>query len=171
MPKSTRTILALAAGSLALGLVGGGAAVADQGPAAQGTARYHAPKDGRDGHDDYDEDDYGKHRYSVGKVVSRGPLSVRSRPTTHSHLQYKVYPGETLALQCKTRGENVAGNDIWYLIDPGDDDRDDRGDWADGGDGEGRKKARDGRDRDGYEHDWVSARYVKDLNRVRWCRD
>ncbi|MEV7543335.1 hypothetical protein [Streptomyces sp. NPDC089915] len=167
MPKPTRTILALAAGSLALGLVGGGAAFADQGAAAHGGARYHAPGDGRDG-DDTSYDDYHKHRYSLGKVVSRGPLSVRSKPTTHSHLQYKVYPGETLALKCKTRGENVAGNDIWYLIDPGDDDRDD---WADGTDGEGRKKAREAVARDGYDHDWVSARYVKDLDRVRWCRD
>ncbi|MCF3183181.1 hypothetical protein [Streptomyces sp. NPDC096033] len=171
MPKPTRTILALAAGSLALGLVGGGAAVADQGPAAQGAARYHAPGDGRDDYDDpsYDEDGHHKHRYSLGKVVSRGPLSVRSKPTTHSHLQYKVYPHETLALKCKTRGENVAGNDLWYLIDPGDDDRGD--DWSDGSDGEGRKKARGTRARDGYDNDWVSARYVKDLKPVRWCRD
>lgn len=164
MLKPTRTILALAAGSLALGLAGGGAAFADQGPAAHAT-RSQAPRDGKD---DYDEHGYHKHRYSLGKVVSRGPLSVRSKPTTHSHLQYKVYPGETLALKCKTRGENVDGNDIWYLIDPGDDDRDD---WADGTDGEGRKKAREAVARDGYDHDWVSARYVKDLDRVRWCRD
>ncbi|MFH7598282.1 hypothetical protein WDV06_24775 [Streptomyces racemochromogenes] len=169
MLKPTRTILALAAGSLALGLVGGGAAFADQGSAAHGGARYQAAGDKRDGDDpSYDEDGHHKHHYSLGKVVSRGPLSVRSRPTTHSHLQYKVYPGETLALKCKTRGEDVAGNDLWYLIDPGDDDRDD---WADGGDGEGRKKVREARGRDGYDHDWVSARYVKDLKPVRWCRD
>ncbi|MFF4578554.1 hypothetical protein [Streptomyces sp. NPDC001389] len=170
MLKPTRTILALAAGSLVLGLVGGGTAVADQGPATHGGARHDGPRDARDDDDSsYDEDGgYHKHRYSLGKVISRGPLSVRSRPTTHSHLQYKVYPGETLALKCKTRGENVAGNDLWYLIDPGDDKRDD---WDDDGDGEGRTKARGRMARDGYEHDWVSARYVKDLKPVRWCRD
>ncbi|MET8298743.1 hypothetical protein ACGFY6_06665 [Streptomyces sp. NPDC048387] len=170
MLMPTRTILALAAGSLALGLVGGGVAAADPGSAAHGGTRYQAPGDNRDGDDPSDDDGgYHKRRYSLGKVVSRGPLSVRSRPTTHSHLQYKVYPGETLALKCKTRGEEVAGNNIWYLIDPGDDDRDDRDDRDDFG--EGHKKARAGKDRDGYETDWVSARYVKDLKPVRWCRD
>ncbi|MEU8436740.1 hypothetical protein AB0F18_28305 [Streptomyces sp. NPDC029216] len=171
MLKPTRTILALAAGSLALGLVGGGVAVADQTAAAHGGSRYQSPRDGRDDYDDPSYDGHGYHKYALGKVVSRGPLNVRSKPTTHSHLQYKVYPGETLALKCKTHGESVAGNDLWYLIDPGDDDRDDRDDWDNGTDGEGRKKMRDRKARDGYEHDWVSARYVKDLKPVRWCRD
>ncbi|MBW5483014.1 SH3 domain-containing protein [Streptomyces bambusae] len=159
MLQPTRTCFALAAGSLVLGLVGAGVAVADQDPPR--TAPGHAVLDDDDDYDeedeeddeedDYDEDDgrhdgddgddgshdHGRPHHTFGKVVSSGPLNVRDEPTTRSGLVEKVYPHEKVAIKCKTRGETVSGNNIWYRLP---------------------------------EHDgWVAARWVKNLSPVKWC--
>ncbi|MET9699883.1 SH3 domain-containing protein [Streptomyces sp. NPDC006529] len=91
--KSAGTVLALAAGSLLLGLAGAGTAVADDGPAS--------PQD---------------REYAIGEVVSRGPLTVRSGPSTHAGNLGRVHPGQKLRIECKERGENVAGNRLWYRL-------------------------------------------------------
>ncbi|MFD9568510.1 hypothetical protein ACFWBI_01555 [Streptomyces sp. NPDC059982] len=181
MMKPPRTILALAAGSLLLGLSGAGAAAADQGPMHDGPSVY-------------------PQRYTTGKVVSRGPLTVRSYPSTRARAIGKVYPHEKLALVCKERGERVAGNDIWFLLDREDgrepidggdgidDGRQDNGRGDNGRDDNGRDdngREDNGRDDNGrddnrgddsrkdrrYEKEaWVSARYVDNLTPVQWCR-
>lgn len=176
MLKPTRTILALAAGSMVLGLFGAGVAVADDGPVDKepGAAQVRADDDGYDeyneydGGDEYDDEDYEdgegrpgggdgpviypKPKYALGRVVSQGPLKIRSKPTTHSKVLGKVHPHQKLTLVCKKRGERVDGNDIWYLLEHknGDDRM------------AGMK----------YDHKraWVSARYVKDVTPVKWCR-
>lgn len=180
MLKPPRTILALAVGSLLLGLSGAGAAVADEGPVDEGPGREHVRDDGPD----YDEPGgYPKPKHALGKVVSRGPLKVRSHPSTHAKVVGKVYPHEKLAIECKERGQKVDGNDLWYLLDDKKDDgREpvdgmqpidgtdgvDGTDDADGADGSDREEV--GKRRHGYEEAWVSARYVKDITRVEWCR-
>ncbi|MEU9254974.1 SH3 domain-containing protein [Streptomyces sp. NPDC048270] len=100
MLKPTRTILALAAGSLVLGLVGAGTAVADEQPMAEASSQSAAAG----------------LRHSIGKVVSRGALKVRSRPTTRSQAVGHVYPNRTVEIECKQYGESVDGNRLWYRL-------------------------------------------------------
>ncbi|MFD0359382.1 SH3 domain-containing protein [Streptomyces sp. NPDC127110] len=177
MLKPTRTILALAAGSMVLGLFGAGVAVADDGPVdgAPGAAQVRGDDDGYDEYSEYDDGDeyddsdeeydeedgrpgggdgpviYPKPKYALGRVVSQGPLKIRSKPTTHSKVLGHVHPHQKLTLVCKKRGEKVDGNGIWYLLERKDDDR------------TAAKK---------YDHKraWVSARWVKDVTPVKWCR-
>ncbi|MET9606902.1 hypothetical protein ABZZ17_17770 [Streptomyces sp. NPDC006512] len=173
MLKPPRTVLALAAGSLVLGLVGAGAAVADEGPVADGPAQEHVV------HDDAELNGpvvYPKPRHALGKVVSRGPLKVRSKPSTRGYELGKVYPNQKLALACKLRGEKVDGNDLWYLLDGKDRKEDMNGNEpVNGDDGlEGVDGGDDSASGDGVRAErkraWVSARYVKDITPVKWCR-
>ncbi|MGE7387290.1 SH3 domain-containing protein [Streptomyces sp. NPDC004126] len=186
MLKPTRTILALAAGSMVLGLLGAGAAVADDGPVdgAPGAAQVRDDDDGHDEYSEYDDADeyddsdgddgyedgeegrpgggdgpviYPKPKYALGRVVSQGPLKIRSKPTTHSRVLGKVHPHQKLTIVCKKRGEKVDGNSLWYLLERKDD------------------RKQDGDDRMAgmkYDHKraWVSARWVKDVTPVKWCR-
>lgn len=167
MLKPTRTILALTAGSLVLGLVGAGTAVAADHSDPRGPVLTMPVNQDAD-EDDYGRDDeYGNRRHTRGVVISRGPLTVRSRPTTHSHKVGRVHPHEKLSIECKTRGERVDGNNLWYLLE----ERDGR-DEQDSMDEDRKnamtpKSAKAAKDRDDR---WVSARYVKNLGEVRHCR-
>ncbi|UQX04261.1 hypothetical protein [Streptomyces sp. RerS4] len=178
MLKPTRTVLALASGSLVLGLLGAGVSVAATAPGDEGPRKpplalgMPGDDDGRYGEDEEDYDS-GEHRHTYGKVVSQGPLSVRSRPSTDAYLLGKVSPHRKLALKCKAHGEEVAGNDLWYLLDVKRHE--------DGHDGteplDGLREPQDGggpevkvRDRADRRSAWVSARYVKNLGPVKWCR-
>lgn len=162
MLMPTRTILALAAGGLVLGLVGAGTAVAADHPAPQAPTVTSAL--------DEDDEEFGRddenseRRRARGVVVSHGPLTVRSKPTTHSHKAGRLHPHQKLVIECKTRGERVGGNNIWYLL--ADEDRQDATD-EDRTGGTAAKPAMAGKDRDDR---WVSARYVKNLDKVRYCR-
>ncbi|MEU3726338.1 hypothetical protein [Streptomyces sp. NPDC031705] len=184
MLKPTRTILALAAGSMVLGLFGAGVAAADDGP-VDGPG-VHDVRDEESVHDEYseyddgseyddsrgDEDDeqgrpgrdepvvYPKPKYALGRVVSQGPLTIRSKPTTRAKALGRVHPHQKLSLVCKKRGERVDGNALWYLLEHKNDRKP-----VDGADDDDRTaKAY------GHRHAWVSARYVKDVTPVKWCR-
>ncbi|THA57518.1 hypothetical protein [Streptomyces sp. A1136] len=174
MLKPTRTVLALTAGSLVLGLVSAGAAIADEDPMAEIPAHH----------------EHGSVKRQVwGKVVSSGRLTIRSKPSTRSYSLGKIESGRRIALECKQRGESVNGNDLWYLLD----NRKDRDEWNDGNNGrddfndgredgreDGRDDFNDGRDGEGKavkkaskkdrDYGWVAARYVKNLDTVPWCR-
>ncbi|MGW8778502.1 hypothetical protein ACWGNM_10515 [Streptomyces sp. NPDC055796] len=171
MRKPTRTVLALAASSLVLGGVGAGAAVADEGPTADGPSQELVVLEP----DGDQAGTYEGRKYTVGKVVSHGPLKLRSKPTSRSHSVGHVKPEHKVAIVCKVRGEKVDGNDIWYLLhvkekdgrepvaQPGvsntetSQDMEDAADAMEGKDGKESKKA------------WVTARYVKNLDHVKWC--
>lgn len=162
MLKPTRTILALAAGSLALGLVGAGSAVAAQDPRPDNPGQENVVDDEDQGSDGAsDHDDY-KKKHARGIVTSRGPLTLRSRPTTHSYKVGRVHPHLKLSIECKKRGERVDGNNLWYLLDDKD-----KKDGSDGMNGAGMmsmpKPGKDHKDR------WVSARYVKNITEVKYC--
>ncbi|MCQ4040781.1 SH3 domain-containing protein [Streptantibioticus rubrisoli] len=75
----------------------------------------------------------------TGKVVSRVNLSIREQPTTNSKFLGSLRPATVIALHCKKVGQNVDGNNLWYLLGGG---------------------------KPGY----VSARYVKNLAAVPYCR-
>ncbi|MFJ9030641.1 hypothetical protein ACIRQP_19365 [Streptomyces sp. NPDC102274] len=51
-----------------------------------------------------------------GKVVSRITLSIREEPTSRSAYLGGLRPGTVIPLFCKVRGENVDGNNLWYLL-------------------------------------------------------
>ncbi|MFD8410436.1 MULTISPECIES: SH3 domain-containing protein [unclassified Streptomyces] len=110
MLKPTRAVLALAAGSLVLGLGGlGGAAAAADGGNGSSRDLFVEPDHGSSGK-------YEGRHYTVGKVVSRGSLTVRSLPTTDSRSVGKVKSGQRVAILCKVKGQKVDGNDIWYRL-------------------------------------------------------
>ncbi|MEU7551382.1 hypothetical protein AB0B01_03290 [Streptomyces sp. NPDC044571] len=113
MQKPTRNILALTAGSLVLGLIGAGAAVADD----------HDTRGDSDSQEIVlfkpDDDKSGNHsgrEYTVGRVVSRVPLTVRSKPTTRSSAVGHLKPQDKVGLVCKQHGEEVDGNSLWYRL-------------------------------------------------------
>jgi hypothetical protein len=54
-----------------------------------------------------------------GKVISRLPLSIRERPRTTSGYLGAIQPGTVIYLSCKVVGQNVDGNDLWYLLGGG----------------------------------------------------
>ncbi|MEJ8640734.1 SH3 domain-containing protein [Streptomyces sp. MS1.HAVA.3] len=177
MLKPTRTTLALATGSLVLGLVGAGAAVADDGPRDQQPPReivVGGPQNGQPGGYPYDE-------YATGKVISKGQLKVRSKPTTKSKSVGHVAPNSKVEIYCKENGEKVDGNRLWYRLAEKYDDWENGGDWEKDEDrengrengsesGEDRKKRAARPDRAKYDEErWVSARYVKNLTHVKYC--
>ncbi|WP_030873384.1 hypothetical protein [Streptomyces sp. NRRL F-2747] len=173
MRKPTRTVLALAAASLVLGGVGAGAAVADEGPMADGPSQELVVLEP----DGDQAGTYEGRKYSVGKVVSRGPLKLRSKPTSRSHSVGYVKPDHRVAIVCKVRGEKVDGNDIWYLLHVKEKEKDGRQPVAQPGvsndeapqstqnaaDGTEAKDGKDGKKA------WITARYVKNLDHVKWC--
>lgn len=110
MQKPARTALALAAGSLVLGMVGAGAAVADDGRTENSSEVVLVEPKG-DGPGKYGDKDY-----AVGKVVARGSLKVRSRPSTNAPVVGLLKSEQKVAILCKIRGEKVDGNDIWYRL-------------------------------------------------------
>ncbi|MFJ7272217.1 hypothetical protein ACIQV3_37260 [Streptomyces sp. NPDC099050] len=173
MLKPTRTILALTAGSLVLGLVGAGTAVAADHSAPRGPVLTTPADRDADEEDGFGRDDeYGDRKHARGVVISRGPLTVRSRPTTHSHKVGRVHPHEKLAIECKTRGERVDGNNLWYLLEERDEreplDEDRKGAMTPKSPMTPKSaKSAAAMDRDDQ---WVSARYVKNLGEVRYCR-
>ncbi len=171
MLKPTRTTLALAGGSLVLGLVGAGAAVADEGPKDHQPPReiiVGGPANGEPGGYPYDE-------YATGKVISKGPLKVRSKPTTKSKSVGHVYPNSKVEIHCKEYGEKVDGNRLWYRLAEKYDDWENGGreDSAreDSGREDGAREDSAARpDRAAYDKErWVSARYVKNLTHVKYC--
>lgn len=161
MLKSTRTILALAAGSLVLGLTGAGTAVAEDGG-------------------------FRIAGHTTGTVVSKGPLKVRSKPTTHSRAVGEVRPHSKVEIWCKKRGESVGGNNIWYRLAERDDKKENarpengdsgRGDWQIVLPEKGGKDHSDWQngtrpegDKAYGEERWVSARYVENHGWVQYCR-
>ncbi|MFD3543238.1 SH3 domain-containing protein [Streptomyces sp. NPDC058662] len=175
MLKPTRTILALAAGSLVLGLVGAGVAVADENPVVETPSQAAVTGVAASQAAAYD-------RYVVGKVVSRGPLKVRSEPTTRARIVGQVQPNRKVEIECKKYGQAVDGNRLWYRLHEKDNGREneqdngrengqengqDSGDWGNGG----RENGSDVDDRARYERErWVSARYVQNLGTVKYCR-
>lgn len=54
-----------------------------------------------------------------GKIVAKSGLLLRDKPTRSSRIiGHKPY-GAIVDIFCKTRGENVYGNDRWYLLTDG----------------------------------------------------
>jgi uncharacterized protein YgiM (DUF1202 family) len=54
-----------------------------------------------------------------GRVVARSGLYLRDKPTRGSRVIRVAKYGSVVHIFCKTRGDNVGGNDRWYLLTDG----------------------------------------------------
>ncbi|MFI5753847.1 SH3 domain-containing protein [Streptomyces sp. NPDC051569] len=54
-----------------------------------------------------------------GRVTARTGLLLRDRPTRSSRIVGSVDFGSVVDIFCKTRGDDVEGNDRWYLLADG----------------------------------------------------
>jgi hypothetical protein len=55
-------------------------------------------------------------RFYRGRVTARGGLALRTSPERGSKVIRVVPRGEEVWIHCKTDGENVDGNHLWYLL-------------------------------------------------------
>ncbi|GAA2875836.1 SH3 domain-containing protein [Streptomyces mexicanus] len=55
-------------------------------------------------------------RFYRGRVTARGGLALRTSPERGSKVIRVVPQGEEVWIHCKTDGENVDGNHLWYLL-------------------------------------------------------
>ncbi|MGC5346809.1 SH3 domain-containing protein [Streptomyces sp. DT24] len=59
-----------------------------------------------------------RHDY-LGRVIARTGLLLRDRPTRSSRVVGQVPYGAVVHIFCKTTGDNVDGNNRWYLLTDG----------------------------------------------------
>ncbi|MEV0742818.1 SH3 domain-containing protein [Streptomyces sp. NPDC050549] len=73
-----------------------------------------------DGRGDYNQngDHHDNPRLYRG-VVTASELALRSRPDRGSRIIRYAHRGEHVSIFCKTRGSNVQGNHLWYLLTDG----------------------------------------------------
>ncbi|MEU3860929.1 SH3 domain-containing protein [Streptomyces sp. NPDC028722] len=103
-----RSLTRCLAVAVTTGALAAGAAVA---PAVAGDAR-GTDDPGSAAHDDAS----GPYQ---GVVTARGGLWLRDRPDRGSRRVRLVPEGETVSVFCKTGGEPVRGNPLWYLLTDG----------------------------------------------------
>jgi hypothetical protein len=58
-------------------------------------------------------------RLYQGRITARGGLALRSSPTRGSQLIRVARQGEIVSIFCKTSGQAVEGNPLWYLLTDG----------------------------------------------------
>ncbi|MET7485504.1 SH3 domain-containing protein [Streptomyces sp. NPDC005538] len=73
--------------------------------------------DGRGDHDEHGDHDDNQRLYRG--VVTASQLALRSRPDRGSRIIRYAHRGEHVSIFCKTRGSNVQGNNLWYLLTDG----------------------------------------------------
>ncbi|MFJ2263415.1 SH3 domain-containing protein [Streptomyces sp. NPDC087844] len=73
-------------------------------------------------------DDWGDHdsshdsshdRYYKGRISAPGGLHLRDKPTRSSAVIGFAEYGEVVSIFCKTPGQSVKGNPLWYLLADG----------------------------------------------------
>ncbi|MFF2026107.1 SH3 domain-containing protein [Streptomyces sp. NPDC058171] len=63
--------------------------------------------------------DQDHHQHYKGRVVAHGGLLLRDSPTRGSRVLRKEHYGAIVSIYCKTRGDHVEGNPLWYLLTDG----------------------------------------------------
>ncbi|MFI8218707.1 SH3 domain-containing protein [Streptomyces sp. NPDC085932] len=81
------------------------------GTGGNGGNHHHDPTGGNGG------DHHGKHLYKG--VVTANTLALRSAPNRGSQVIRYAHKGEVVSIFCKTGGETVKGNPLWYLLTDG----------------------------------------------------
>ncbi|MFI9176039.1 SH3 domain-containing protein [Streptomyces lincolnensis] len=75
--------------------------------------------------DDWDPRGDGGHHHHHDKprlykgVVTAGTLALRSAPTRGSQIIRYVHKGDIVKIFCKTGGQTIDGNPLWYLLPDG----------------------------------------------------
>lgn len=111
-PGFRRIALCVAAGTLAALSTAAPALAAGPGvPPPAPKAEATAPAAGRGAA--ADQGDY------LGRVTSRAGLLLRDRPTRSSRIIGQVPYNTVVHIFCKTTGDNVEGNNRWYLLTDG----------------------------------------------------
>ncbi|MFD5076447.1 SH3 domain-containing protein [Streptomyces sp. NPDC058371] len=77
--------------------------------------------DGRDWNNGRDWDHQNNHnpRLYKGRVTARGGLTLRDAPTRGSAVIGSAPYGSIVHIFCKTSGQRVEGNNLWYLLTDG----------------------------------------------------
>jgi uncharacterized protein YgiM (DUF1202 family) len=115
--KKLGTAAAVAVGAVVFGVLGAGpAAAGHQDPADQGDQGTTASTPAGTTQDTPADDGHGDRDTTLGRVVSDVPLNVRKRPTTASDVVGGVRAGATVTIACKSTGEEVDGNSVWYRL-------------------------------------------------------
>ncbi|MFI1416223.1 SH3 domain-containing protein [Streptomyces sp. NPDC020707] len=70
------------------------------------------------------DDHHGSHdnshsRYYKGRISAPGGLNLRDKPTRGSAVIGFAEYGEVVSIFCKTPGESIQGNPLWYLLADG----------------------------------------------------
>lgn len=81
-----------------------------------GGNHHHDPSGGNSGHHGH-HGHHGKHLYKG--VVTADTLALRSAPNRGSQFIRYAHKGEVVSIFCKTGGEKVKGNPLWYLLTDG----------------------------------------------------
>ncbi|MEU3850745.1 SH3 domain-containing protein [Streptomyces sp. NPDC029554] len=84
------------------------------GTGGNGGNHHHDPTGGNGG-DHHGH--HGKHLYKG--VVTANTLALRSAPNRGSQVIRYAHKGEVVSIFCKTGGETVKGNPLWYLLTDG----------------------------------------------------
>jgi hypothetical protein len=71
------------------------------------------------GDSDHRGDHHDNPRLARGVITARGGLALRSAPNRGSRIIRVAAEGEQVSIFCKTPGETVRGNPLWYLLTDG----------------------------------------------------
>ncbi|GAP51593.1 SH3 domain-containing protein [Streptomyces azureus] len=114
MSLRSRLSIATAAGLLAAAAaVTPAAATHDDGDPSGGNGNHHDQNDPSGGNgNDHDP------RLYEG-VVTANTLALRSAPNRGSQIIRHAHKGDIVSIYCKTGGETVDGNPLWYLLTDG----------------------------------------------------
>ncbi|MFE1246791.1 SH3 domain-containing protein [Streptomyces sp. NPDC058735] len=81
-------------------------------------AHHQDPSGGNGGHHSQGGGDGGRQGLYKGVVTAR-TLALRSAPNRGSQIIRYAHKGEVVSIFCKTGGETVQGNPLWYLLTDG----------------------------------------------------
>ncbi|MEU9334384.1 SH3 domain-containing protein [Streptomyces sp. NPDC048290] len=111
----TRLAIATATGALLAGTVAAVPAVADEHDSGDSYSR----EDSRSDEGRYDEGrEHGSRGHYRGRVTA-DRLLLRSRPDRGGRVIRSVHRGEIVSIYCKTAGQRIEGNPLWYLLTDG----------------------------------------------------
>ncbi len=111
MSLRSRLSIATAAGLLAAAAAVTPAAAHDDWDPTGGNGNHHHDPSGGNG------DDHGKPLFKG--VVTANTLALRSAPNRGSQIIRHAHKGDIVSIFCKTGGETVKGNPLWYLLTDG----------------------------------------------------
>ncbi|WP_328332571.1 MULTISPECIES: SH3 domain-containing protein [unclassified Streptomyces] len=103
-PKTSKLVMALTAGAMAVGLAAGPALAGDLSNGTANKDQMTAPA---------------AMSLFKGRVISRTGVLVRSGPSQRFRVVGSYSFNSIVPIVCKVRGQNVQGNDLWYKTPKG----------------------------------------------------